>query len=157
MSYDSTADTLKHAQRVGELMVQVVGELIRRVPIHDKSKTEQPELDVFNEYTPKLRDSTFGSDEYKEFLEGMGEGLAHHYEHNRHHPEHFEDGVDGMTLVDLVEMICDWRAATERHENGSIRRSLEVQQPRFGISDQLRAILTNTVEYFGWMDVEEDG
>ena len=156
MTYDSTADTLKHAQRVGELMVQVVGELIRRVPIHDRSKTEQPELGVFNEYTPKLRDSTFGSDEYKEFLGGMGEGLAHHYEHNRHHPEHFEDGVGGMTLVDLIEMICDWRAATERHEDGSIRRSLEVQQPRFGISDQLRAILTNTVEYFGWMD-EGDG
>jgi hypothetical protein len=29
---------------------------------------------VFDEFTPKLRDSTYGSDEYKAFLEGMGDG-----------------------------------------------------------------------------------
>jgi hypothetical protein len=65
---------------------------------HDLSKTQDPELAVFNEYTPKLKDSTYGSDEYKGYLAAMGEGLRHHYAANRHHPEHFTDGVDGMTL-----------------------------------------------------------
>lgn len=145
------ADTLKHSQRVGELMGALIKELIDRSLCHDRSKTESPELEVFNEYTPKLRESTYGSDEYKSFLAGMGEGLAHHYAHNRHHPEHFADGIDGMTLVDLIEMLADWKAAGERHANGSMVRSLEVQQARFGIGDQLLQILTNTATEYGWL------
>jgi hypothetical protein len=152
MSYDSTADTLKHSQRVGELMVQTIRELLDRSVCHDRSKTEDPELATFNEFTPKLKDSTYGSDEYKGYLTEMKVGLDHHYGANRHHPEHFEDGIGGMTLVDLVEMLADWRAATERHADGSLVNSLKIQKERFGISDQLDAILWNTARHFGWLD-----
>jgi len=79
------------------------------------------------------------------------EGLAHHYAHNRHHPEHFPDGINGMTLMDLVEMLADWKAATERHDDGSLARSLGIQQDRFGITHQLAQILTNTAEHLGWL------
>lgn len=156
-AYDSTADTLKHSQRVGELMVQAITELSERSVRHDRSKTEPPELDVFNEFTPKLRHSTYGSDEYKGFLEAMGEGLAHHYAHNRHHPEHFgENGINGMTLVDLVEMLADWKAATERHEDGDLGRSLVIQAERFGPAD-LYQILFNTARHFGWLGEDTEG
>jgi len=151
-AYDSTPDTLKHALRVGELLVQIIGELSHRSVTHDRSKTEPPELDVYNEYTPKLKHSTYGSDEYNRFLEGMGVGLAHHYAHNRHHPEHFDDGVNGMTLVDLIEMLVDWKAATERHDDGSLRRSLGIQEGRFDIDPQLMRILENTAVHYGWME-----
>lgn len=149
--YDSTADTLRHSQRVGELMMQPIREALDRSTCHDRSKTEPPEVEVFNEFTPKLKHSTYGSDEYKGFLEGMGTGLAHHYANNRHHPEHFADGVNGMTLVDLVEMLADWKAATERHADGDLARSLEIQRDRFGIDPQLLAVLRNTAERFGWL------
>lgn len=149
--YDSTADTLKHSQRVGELMGQAVKELIDRSMCHDRSKTEDPELAVFNEYTPKLKGTTYGSDEYKGYLTAMGEGLAHHYAANRHHPEHFADGVAGMTLVDLIEMLADWRAATERHDDGDMAKSLDIQRERFGISDQLWRVLWNTAQHFVWL------
>jgi len=155
MAYDSTSDTLKHSLRVGELMVQAIGELCDRAVQHDRSKTEAPELDTFNEFTPKLKDSTYGSAEYKDFLAAMKPALDHHYAANRHHPEHFVDGVNGMTLVDLIEMLADWKAAGERHADGSLRRSLEVQRGRFGLSDQLLAILTNTAEHFGWLETPE--
>ena len=151
MTYDSRADNLTHSQRVGELMVQLVKELLDRSTCHDRSKTLSPEVEVFNEFTPKLKTSTYGSDEYKGFLVAMGEGLAHHYAVNRHHPEHFRDGVNGMTLVDLVEMLADWKAATERHADGDLARSLEIQRDRFGLSDQLVSILRNTAEHFGWL------
>ena len=151
MSYDSTADTLTHARRVGNLMAPLIQDLISRSLLHDESKTQPPELDTFNEYTPKLKDSTYGSDEYKGFLAAMGEGLQHHYAHNRHHPEHFPDGVEGMTLVDLIEMLADWKAAGERHANGSMERSLALQQGRFGIGDQLQFILENTAKAYGWV------
>ena len=150
--YDSTADTLKHSQRVGELMVQTIKELNERSVCHDRSKTQPPEVEVFNEYTPKLKHSTYGSEEYKSFLKGMKEGLDHHYANNRHHPEHFEDGVNGMTLVDLIEMLADWKAATERHDDGSLVKSLKIQKERFGMSDQLTQILENTAKHFDWLD-----
>lgn len=155
--FDSTADTLKHSLRVGTLMAQPIKELVDRSVSHDRSKTEEPELSVFNEYTPKLRDSTYGSDEYKSYLDDMGEGLRHHYSANRHHPEHFADGVNGMTLVDLIEMLADWKAATERHADGDLRRSLEIQRERFGISDQLAQILANTAGWFGWLPRSASG
>lgn len=151
MSYDSRPETAKHAKRVRTLMLRAITELEYRSQVHDASKMEPPELAIFDEFTPKLKHSTYGSDEYKGFLEAMGEGLAHHYAHNRHHPEHFEDGINDMTLVDLVEMLADWKAATERHDDGSLSKSLEIQQERFEISDQLRRILTNTADYFGWL------
>lgn len=150
-AYDSAADTLRHIVRVGALLAPVVGDLAARGPAHDASKLVDPEKAVFDEYTPKLKDSTYGSDEYRDFLAGMGDGLEHHYAHNRHHPEHHPDGVAGMTLVDLIEMLADWKAATERHADGDLARSLRIQQDRFGLSDQLVSILEATARAFGWL------
>ena len=153
MAYDSKPDTIRHSVRVGELMSQLINQLRNRAVTHDLSKTEEPELSIFNEFTPKLKELTYGSDEYKECLVAMGEGLKHHYAHNRHHPEYFGiDGISGMTLVDLVEMLADWKAATERQDNGSLERSLGIQKERFGISDQLAHILYNTAVEFGWIE-----
>ena len=154
--YDSRPDTFMHIRRVGELLTQVVKELLDRVASHDRSKTLPPEVEVFDEFTPKLRTSTYGSEEYKGFLRSMGEGLQHHYAANRHHPEHFPDGVNGMTLIDVVEMLADWKAATERHDDGGLSKSLEIQRERFGLSDQLVSILRNTATELGWLD-ERDG
>jgi len=154
-NYDSRSDTEIHARRVAQLMTEVISETARRAAVHDWSKTQDPELAVFNEYTPKLKDSTYGSDEYKGFLESMGEGLAHHYANNRHHPEHFDAGIHDMTLVDLIEMLCDWKAATERHADGSLRKSLLIQQERFNIDTQLAQVLWNTADQYEWIDSPE--
>ncbi|MGH3985865.1 MAG: DUF5662 family protein [Pseudonocardiaceae bacterium] len=151
MGYDSRVDTLFHAQRVAELMVQLVVEALQRSTCHDQSKTEPPEVEVFDRAGPRLATVTYGSEEYRRNLAEMGEGLAHHYAKNRHHPEWFADGVNGMTLVDLVEMLADWKAATERHEDGDLSRSLVIGQERFGLTDQLAGILRNTADHFGWL------
>ncbi len=156
-TYDSVPDTLKHSLRVGTLMGQPITDLVERSTKHDHSKTVHPEQSVFDEFTPKLKTSTYGSDEYKGFLAAMKVGLDHHYANNRHHPEHFgEAGINGMTLVDLIEMLADWKAATERHDDGSLAKSLTIQQVRFGISDQLLEILRNTALWFGWLDCGDE-
>lgn len=54
--------------------------------------------------------------------------------------------VNDMNLVDLVEMFCDWKAAGERHHNGNILKSIEVNAGRFHISPQLRRVLENTAK-----------
>lgn len=151
MKYDSKPETEAHAWRVFDLMAVILEELGERARWHDMSKTEPPELAIFDEFTPKLKGTTYGSDEYKSYLAAMGEGLAHHYAHNRHHPEHFPNGINDMTLMDLVEMLADWKAATERHEDGSLLRSLDIQAERFGISQQLAGILHNTAIHLEWI------
>lgn len=146
MTYDSRPETFEHIKVVESYLHEAVKQLLDRARDHDASKLIDPELETFDEYTPKLRHSTFGSDEYKGFLSGMGDALTHHYANNRHHPEHHDDGISGMNLIDLLEMICDWLAAVQRHDDGDIRKSIEINQERFGYSDELRRILHNTVD-----------
>jgi hypothetical protein len=71
--------------------------------------------------------------------------IEHHYAKNRHHPEHWPNGIDDMTLLDIVEMLSDWRAATERNKNGNIRTSIEKNTVRYNMSPQLAQIMQNTV------------
>lgn len=149
--YDSRPETLVHSQRVGELIIQMVKDALDRATCHDRSKTLSPEVEAFDEYTPKLKNTVYGSDEYKSYLQGMGDALQHHYKSNRHHPEHFIHGIDQMTLIDLIEMLADWKAATERHSSGDLDKSLEINQGRFEMSDQLTAILRNTAREYGWI------
>lgn len=144
----SKPETLKHREQVLGFSKWIISELIRNTANHDESKLNEPELSIFNEFTPKLKDTTYGTDEYKGYLQEMGKALEHHYQYNRHHPEHFENGINGMNLIDLVEMFCDWWAASLRHVDGDIRKSIDVNQKRFGYSDDLANIMKNTVSHF---------
>jgi hypothetical protein len=150
MSYDSTQDTEKHIETVQGFLSDVIGDLAARQLIHDASKLQEPEKSTYDEFTPKLRGSTYGSDEYKGFLKDMGVALKHHYENNSHHPEHYPNGINGMSLLDVIEMLADWKAAGMRHADGDIQKSLEINKKRFGVSDQLAEILRNTVKELGW-------
>lgn len=143
--YDSRPETLEHIRTVQSWIAVAQGQLISRMCAHDRSKLEAPELEIFNEYTPKLRDTTYGSAEYKECLAGMGDALVHHYANNSHHPEYYEDGIAGMSLLDLIEMVCDWTAASTRHADGDIHKSIEQNQARFGYDDAMKQIFHNTV------------
>lgn len=146
--YDSTKETKLHIQKVSDYLDDCIFELSERQVSHDWDKIEDPvEKELFDTYTPKLKNCTYGSDEYKSFLEGLRPALDRHYLNNRHHPEHFENGIRGMNLIDLLEMICDWKASSERHSDGDIYKSIEINQKRFGYSDDLKNILKNTADF----------
>lgn len=151
MAYDSRPATYEHISEVRQRLLQVAHDLIDRAHAHDSSKLAEPELAVFDEYTPKLKDSTYGSDEYKTFLEGMGEGLKHHYAANDHHPEHHEDGIYGMDLVQLIEMLADWKAATLRMADGDLDRSIRQNAGRFGYGASMITLLQITAKSLGWL------
>ena len=140
-------ETLNHIRTVVYYLSKIQIELSKRIVFHDDTKLRNPELDSFVEFTPKLKNTTYGSEEYKGFLEEMKPALDHHYSKHRHHPEHFENGIDDMTLIDLIEMLFDWKAATLRHADGSMENSFKVNAERFKISDQLLKILDNTIKY----------
>lgn len=156
-SYNSREDTLAHMKMVQRCLFLIIRELEKRGEGHDVSKLGVEEKKIFDEFTPKLKTTTYGSDKYKGYLDKMKPALDHHYAHNRHHPEHFTPSVlhfnyinesFGMDLIDIVEMFCDWKAATLRHDDGNLRKSIAINQKRFGFSDELTAIFLNTADVF---------
>ena len=138
-------ECVKHIHQVRKFLYAFIEELDKRARNHDQSKLEEPEASIFGKYTPELAKCEYGSDEYDECLERVKPAIEHHYANNRHHPEHWPDGVNDMTLIDLVEMLCDWKAATQRNKNGNIRKSVELNAKRFEMSEQLTQIFENTV------------
>lgn len=150
MEYDSKSDTLEHIKNVQRFINQIIAELLERAEKHDESKLQEPEKSIFDKFTPKLSNTTYGSDEYKNMLSEMKPAIDHHNSKNRHHPEHHPHGINGMNLIDLIEMFCDWKAATLRHKDGDILRSIEVCNDRFKIDPQLLQVFINTVLYMDW-------
>ena len=141
-------ETYEHINKVMVYIEQMKNELAKRQFSHDRSKLEDPEVEMFTRLTHKLKGITYGSQEYKDCLAEMGPALENHYESNRHHPQFYALGVDDMTLVDVLEMLCDWYASCQRHADGNIYKSIEINTERFGLSDQLANILRNTVRLF---------
>jgi hypothetical protein len=150
--YDSRPETYAHIAVVRGYLLGIAFDLIMRAHDHDLTKLDEPELSVFNKYTPKLRDTTYGSVEYDSFLIGMGPGLDHHYEHNDHHPEYFERGINEMDLVQIIEMLADWKAATLRHKDGSLEQSIIQNATRFDYGEELQGLLMRTADNLGWLE-----
>lgn len=145
-------ETQKHIERVRYYIRMFTDRLTTRGVNHDKSKLESPEVELFAEHTEALSTTGYQTDEYKQHMEALKDALTHHYALSRHHPEHYSDGILGMNLIDIVEMFCDWKAATERHNDGNLLKSIEINAQRFGYDDQLKRIFLNTAKLFDEQD-----
>lgn len=154
-------ETRKHQQEVQKLLISFAMILLNRAMVHDDSKLLTPEREIFIEYTTKLKTSTYGSEKYKTFLKEMKPALDHHYANNKHHPEFntincfdggMESPVTAMDLFDIVEMLCDWLAATKRHADGDIGKSIQINEKRFNIDRQLSQIFRNTTSVERWVN-----
>lgn len=139
-------ETWKHIHKVATYIYAGIQRLAAEALCHDQTKLRPPEVSTFAAYTPKLKEMDYGSAEYKDCLNQMNQALAHHYKSNAHHPEHHEDGYLGMDLLQIFAMLCDWKAAGERHQNGCIFWSIHLNQQRFGYSFEFRRLLENTAE-----------
>lgn len=139
-------ETQKHIEKVRKYIRFFTDKLTTRGVAHDQTKLESPEVEIFAEHTEALGNVVYGSEEYKQHLAAMQPALEHHYATYRHHPEHFQNGINDMNLVDLIEMVADWKAASERQKSGNILTSIEKNAERFNISEQLKQILLNTAK-----------
>ena len=48
-------------------------------------------------------------------------------------------------MIDLLEMVADWKARSERSPGGDIHKSLDINTRRFNIEPLLRMVLINTI------------
>lgn len=143
-------DTQQHIELVRLFIGQVTTELEVRGDVHDASKFAEPERSIFSAGTSRRDSVEYGSEDYRKHMKTVEVALAHHYANNRHHPEHHEDGIIGMNLVDLIEMLCDWMAASMRDAKGDpnqVHHCIIVNQERFGYPDEMAVLLHNTVTH----------
>lgn len=143
---DSRPDTYAHILVVQHYLRVVVEDLLDRMERHDLSKLESPEIEAYDVMVPRLRDAPYDSEQYRATLREMKPAVQHHYDRNPHHPEGHADGILGMSLVDLIEMLADWQAAARRQaEPVGLAQSINHNQQRFGYSDDVKRLLLNTV------------
>lgn len=151
--YDSTNETLKHIDKVQRRLDEITANLNARRLAHDASKLLPGEKEAFDSLGPpeEMAALVYGSEEYKAKLRSIKPAIDHHYAVNDHHPEHFPNGIVGMSLMALLELLADWKAAGERHSTGNLADSLAKNRERFHIEPQLQAILENTAKELGWL------
>lgn len=144
----SDIETYRHVKAVRENLNIFIKELIDRAQHHDDSKFESPEREIFGANYTKLGQTVYGTPEYENLLKEVKPALDNHYAKNRHHTEHWDNGVNGMSLLDLVEMLADWMAAIKRNKNGNIHQSLERNAAKYNFSPQLKEIFKNTIREY---------
>ena len=140
--------TLNHIHDVRKNLFIFIDDLLKRSLAHDASKLESPEREIFAEKLDSLGKCEYGSLEYKKTLEDVRPAIEHHYSKNDHHTEHFPNGINDMTLIQLLELLADWKAATKRNKAGNILKSIEYNSKKYDISPQLTKILENTVKKY---------
>jgi len=120
-----------HKLWVAWFLWKLAGKLVWRSLVHDLSKYGWTETKHFARTIRKLRNTTYGTDEYFALLESIKPAIEHHYAKNRHHPEHYKNGIQDMSALDQLEMICDWCAACKKHKDGNPIQSAAINAKRF--------------------------
>ena len=136
---------IDHKALVINGLMRLAHQMWKRGMAHDTSKFEEPEYSLYASVQSEWEKYPYGSAGYEVLLNKIRPAIDHHVAHNRHHPEYFENGVSGMTLLDLVEMACDWYAASKRPGGRPMSESLPFTLKRFNIEPQLASILANTM------------
>jgi len=139
----------KHISNVRRHLSVIVALLQARANKHDESKLEEPEFSMWSKMDEEPR-WPYGSDEYFEKLSRYAYVFEQHYKdrRNRHHPEHFEGGIKDMNLIDIIEMLCDWLGYKGILSRTEAIKIAETQMKRYGFSDDLCALLKNTLEEY---------
>ena len=145
MSEAARADTEAHIAKVQERIAECLELLVKRSAAHDASKRSDAEQPGYDALFQALADGLSMAEARTHPL--IDAAIVHHLATNDHHPEYHARGVAGMSLLSLLEMLCDWKAASERSGKTF---DIGAQIERFGIEPQLAWILSNTVKELGW-------
>lgn len=127
----------------------MIAEILDRAFAHDMSKLVPPEKEVFDSLPPPW--AAYGTPAYEESRQKLMPALEHHYLVNSHHVEHYRDGIRGVNLFDLLEMLADWKSKEIDSPDNSLSKSIEINSEKYEMSDQLKQILLNTASYLEWI------
>ncbi len=149
---DFLCDTLLHISEVKENLEEFSSELRKRGESHDRTKLQELEFDSFVSTREKFKKANYGSPEYQECIELTKSAVEHHYKNNRHHTAFHADGINDMNLIDIIEMIADWKAAARRSPGKKLIDTLDYSKNKYGIDDQMFKIINNTLKDLKWLN-----
>lgn len=151
MEFDFMCDTVLHIGEVQEALEVMCSKLKQRGLSHDRTKLQQLEFDGFVSTREKFKKANYGSPEYQECIKLTKPAVDHHYKNNRHHTGYHKNGINDMTLIDLLEMIADWKAAARRSPDKKLEDTLEYAFKKYKIEPQLQLLIKNTLIEFDWI------
>lgn len=144
-----------HKDGVRDYLSFIVNLLASRALTHDNSKSSDEEYKYYKMANSVNRNDFKSYEEYLNYIKPtLDKGLKHHYNVNRHHPEYFDNGIDDMTLIDILEMIVDWKISIE--QNGKdLYEEIEYNFDKYNVSEQLKKVILNTYKYIDKLMKEE--
>lgn len=116
----------RHVAYVRLALSTVEQAIQRRGLRHDLSKMLDDEFAGFSRINAAARINKFGSPEYKEGMKREKRTIDLHFSRNTHHAEFYAEhtdalvnnrGAEGMTFLDIIEMVCDWWGAGKGYDD----------------------------------------
>lgn len=110
---------------------------------HPEFFEEQPESEELNDYIAIIHRASRAVD--------LDESTATIYrkliEYLKRKQAEQISSINNMSLFDLLEMLIDWIASTERHADGDIEESIRINRDRFFMGKQLIQVFKNTIPW----------
>lgn len=144
-------DIIKHRAEVQENISMICRRLEARGMAHDLSKFGEIEFDAFLSTRERFKKANYGTPEYDECVKAIQPAIDHHYAYNLHHTKHWPNGINNMSLIDIVEMVADWRAAERRSPDRTLKDTMEDAFKKYKIEGQLKQAIINTMEALRWI------
>ena len=138
---ERTKQTIKkHIAHVQDCFRSIINHLSIRAHFHDMSKLMDDEFNGFIHFERLDPNLEYGSPAYKEAFKEIEhhvqEAIKLHHSRNDHHPE-YHDNVQSMNFLQILEMVCDWKAACQSYsDSGSFRRSVEIGKQKYDFSKE---------------------
>jgi len=117
-------------------IIRICFVLLKRGLLHDLSKYSSRESASFRDWTIAIQNVAYDSDEYEQIATQFAKDCQIHYSANKHHPQYWPNGIDDMSPIDLIEMLCDWKAKS-RNGKGIIR-SIDINSERFNYDETFK-------------------
>lgn len=144
-------DLLVHISEVQENISQMILILKNRGISHDKSKFTDIEFNGFVETRLQFKIADYGTKEYQDCIDRIKPSIEHHYSQNRHHTLFHKNGFEDMNFFDILEMLADWRAASNRNINLSFEDSLLIAFNKYCIPKNMQKHIMSTIRTLMWV------
>lgn len=133
----SLVKILNHSNKVSYLLRKIAFEIELRANSHDTSKLEIDEFIGFCQLdlNRNHQKEEYGSKSYEDGIKNITVKL--HQSRNTHHPEYYPNGVKDMSLIDIIEMLCDWEVARQQRDTQeNIDKTWDMRQSKFKLLDE---------------------
>lgn len=140
---------MRHRDLLRKNMGDIAHILEDRALLHDLSKLQEDEIDGFIRINKAAREHPYGSEEYQRSADSEKQpgGCIHaHFSRNSHHPEYHEHD-QCMGFLDIIEMVCDWKAAADGYGTMTLRESLPIHEKRFNFHEGQWWLIQQVVDF----------